>query len=107
MGVDADGSLLSWDSIVENLPPFYQCIAHQPNAKWTFISQIDHPHLHMPWYMLHPCQTAELLQLMMQADAAATDAQAIKYGIESAHGVQYMKAWFSLVGPVVRLQLKI
>jgi len=97
---DADGSHLSWDNIVADLPKSYQCIAQQHDAKWTFISQTEHPHLNNPWYMLHPCQTAELLQLMLESEDNATTARASQHH----SSLRYMTAWFSLVGPVIRLQ---
>lgn len=100
----ADGSLLDWDRIVADVPESYQDIAQRPDAKWTFISQTDHPHLKAPWYMLHPCQTAELMQIMLQSDRSDVEALSPEVSLQ-ADGLQYMRAWFSLVGPVIHMQL--
>lgn len=104
-GQHEDGSLLEWDSIVADLPESYQDVAQRPDAKWTFISQTDHPHLKSPWYMLHPCQTAELLQIMLQPENPDVDEALGPEVSLQAEGLQYMRAWFSLVGPVIHMQL--
>ena len=97
----ADGLPLSWNDIVANLPQAYQQAAKQPDAMWTFLSQTDHPHLNLPWYMLHPCQTAELMDLMLNSAEAETAAQGTQ---DTDFALLYMTAWFSLVGPVFNLQ---
>lgn len=97
----ADGSQLQREDIVANLPEAYQHIARQPDAAWTFISQIDHPHLGSPWYMLHPCQTSELMSLMLLPN----DNTSARQSIHAVGGLQYMTAWFSLVAPPLYLQL--
>ena len=102
---NADGIMLDWDLLVADLPESYQCIAHRPDARWTFISQIDHPHLKRPWYMLHPCQTAELLQLMLKQDGCNAEEFTIERS-RQAYWMKYMKAWFSLVSPVMHMQLE-
>ena len=100
MDVLADGSQLKREDIMANLSEAYQHIARQPDAAWTFISQTEHPHLNSPWYMLHPCQTSELLGLMLASDNAKPPAD-----IDTDSGLLYMTAWFSLVGPPLCLQL--
>lgn len=101
--VDADGSPLMWGDIVSDLPQAYQHIAQRADAMWTFISQTDHPHLNLPWYMLHPCQTAELIDLILDANGKQDlSAQSIN---SIGKGLQYMSVWFSLVGPVFRLEV--
>lgn len=52
--------------------------------------------------MLHPCQTSELLDLMLNPDEAQTSAAESSI---ADSGLQYMTAWFSLVGPLLSLQL--
>lgn len=99
----ADGEPLSWHDLVANLPQNCQLLAMQPNAKWTFIAQTDHPHLHAPWYMLHPCQTDELLRLMLDQDVTTACSQDSSWSDQALS--RYMTAWFSLVGPVLDLHL--
>ena len=86
-----------------DLPGTYQDIAQQPGAGWTFISQIEHPHLNTPWYMLHPCQTAELLQLVLLTDESEAGTPTVDNCLEFDNGLRYMTAWFSLVGPVIHM----
>ena len=100
-----DGSMLKWDDIVASLPKTYQGNAQRPDAQWTFISSVEHPHLNTPWFMLHPCQTAELMQLMLAADASSSQCPpGNAQTASSCDGGRYMKAWLSLIAPVVRLQ---
>ena len=75
--------------------------------------------LQQPWWMLHPCQTAALLQLMHEQPASGHSATHLCTGSNDAehddfntcvncHGLsplQYMISWFSLVAPVVQLSL--
>lgn len=75
--------------------------------------------LQQPWWMLHPCQTAALLQHMREQPASghsATHPSDTHNDIERDdynhcvdwHGLaplQYMISWFSLVAPVVQLSL--
>ncbi len=97
--------MLDWDLLVADLPESYRCIAHRPDARWTFISQIDHPHLKRPWYMLHPCQTAELLQLMLKPDGSNAEVLTTEHS-RQVYLLKYMKAWFSLVCPVMHMHLE-
>ena len=98
----ADGSQLRREDIVANLPEAYQHIARKADAAWTFISQIDHPHLGSPWYMLHPCQTSEMMGLMLLPNDNTPPPQKTTHAVGD---LQYMTAWFSLVAPPVCLQL--
>ena len=101
----ADGDPLTWHELVADLPQQYQITALQPNAKWTFIAHVEHPHLFVPWYMLHPCQSSELLKLMLEPTAAMTNDMNTAW---SDHALsRYMAAWFTLVGQVFKLKLKI
>ena len=79
-----------------------------------------------PWYMLHPCQTADRMALLVEAAAAAAGPAegAIRAAQPGAAGcggggtsgdspdecstqerllLVYMRAWFSLVAPLVGL----
>lgn len=67
------------------------------------MTQIEHPHLYMPWYMLHPCQTSQHLKLMLGQESK------VEQGAEResvAALSKYMTAWFTLVGPVFELQMQ-
>ena len=39
------------------------------NARWTSITQQEHPVLRDPWYCLHPCETAAIMRLLLPDEA--------------------------------------
>lgn len=73
--------------------------------------------LQQPWHMLHPCQTADLMALLLQpsssSGAGAPSKAGPAPGSQPANGagtggeaswlLRYMLAWWSLVGPAVGL----
>uniref|UniRef100_A0A383VXS2 Ubiquitin-like-conjugating enzyme ATG10 n=1 Tax=Tetradesmus obliquus TaxID=3088 RepID=A0A383VXS2_TETOB len=62
---ELDGRLLSLSQLLQELPDLQQC--REPSqADWTFITQVEHPLLRTPCFMLHPCQTAARMQLLLQ-----------------------------------------
>lgn len=56
------------------------------------ITQADHPLLGQPFFQLHPCRTAELMS------------QFLPTGLKP-NAVDYLRAWVSLLGPIVGLEL--
>ena len=74
----------------------------------------EHPHLMTPWHMLHPCETASIMSLLMagplSAEAASTGDLPDAAETHTARGQQplavaYMLAWMSVVGPLVGLHV--
>ena len=55
--------------------------------------------------MLHPCQTAELLQLMLEQDGCNAEVFTTERS-RQVYLMKYMKAWFSLVSPVMHMHLE-
>lgn len=55
--------------------------------------------------MLHPCQTAELLQLMLKPDGSNAEVLTTEHS-RQVYLLKYMKAWFSLVCPVMHMHLE-
>ena len=53
--------------------------------------------------MLHPCQTSQLLELLLGQELKVEQVAERESG---AMLLRYMTAWFSLVGPVFALQMK-
>eukprot|EP00884_Botryococcus_braunii_P008130 jgi/Botrbrau1/17318/Bobra.0015s0066.1 len=37
------------------------------DLRWTFLTQMEHPHTQLPYYGLHPCQTAARMALLLSA----------------------------------------
>jgi Autophagocytosis associated protein, active-site domain len=117
-----DGRVLSMDEVWDDLPVAYQDEA----ARWTFISQEEHPVLGIPYYFVHPCKTASLLDALTRRSAGGSPATAsTRSGVPvtmagargsapacvaesaiSAHVTAtsldaYLIRWLSLVAPVV------
>ncbi|XP_041993503.1 ubiquitin-like-conjugating enzyme ATG10 isoform X4 [Salvia splendens] len=66
-------------------------------AKWTFVTQEEHPELGRPWYMLHPCGTSEWMKLLLSSDVSAAQNRIPRE--------KYMLSWFSVVGQVFGIKL--
>ncbi|BBM99998.1 ubiquitin-like-conjugating enzyme ATG10 [Marchantia polymorpha subsp. ruderalis] len=61
-GYHSDGSPINWLDIHMSLPSH---LAQQMDQnRWTFLTQEEHPYLHRPWFMLHPCGTSSIMSLM-------------------------------------------
>ena len=80
----------------------------------------EHPILKQPFYMLHPCQTAEVMALLTPAVQPSLprkelaedkmgkgDSESLYdcQGGESNQAVHFLKAWFSVYGCAVGLKL--
>lgn len=63
----------------------------------NIVTQAEHPVLGGPCCALHPCRTAEVLQLMLSASATGRAAQAER----SLPRLDPLCAWWSLVAPLV------
>ncbi|XP_069127205.1 ubiquitin-like-conjugating enzyme ATG10 [Argopecten irradians] len=86
----ADGSLLNLEEVWSRVPDMYRDRLHLD--RWTFLTQQEHPILGRPYFQLHPCHTADLMEQVA--------------GISSpGNNSNYIIAWLSAVGPVVGLDL--
>ena len=65
-----DGQELELDQIVHDLPETQRLLARSSTEGWAFLTKEEHPHLHRPYYALHPCQTAALLEVMQSTDTS-------------------------------------
>ena len=101
----ADGNLLCWTDVIAAFPEAYQGNAKRPDAQWTFLASTEHPHLKTPWYMLHPCQTAELLSLMLNVDASDAEVGYCS-SVQRDSDLRYFQAWYSLIAPVIRMKCR-
>ncbi|KAK3091635.1 hypothetical protein FSP39_021407 [Pinctada imbricata] len=82
-----DGQLLSLEDVWKIVPDFYR--ERLEHERWTFLTQQEHPILHRPFYQLHPCRTADLMENIPQCQDRS----------------KYLTSWLSAVGPVVGLNL--
>jgi ubiquitin-like-conjugating enzyme ATG10 len=112
---NADGSELTWDALVDDLPAAQRTLARSQRDRWSFLTRQDHPHLQRPWYTLHPCQTAALLALLLArttAEAASGGERGDERGApqQTEDGddgllLRYMLAWCSVVPAALGLTL--
>ncbi|XP_046840484.1 ubiquitin-like-conjugating enzyme ATG10 isoform X2 [Xenia sp. Carnegie-2017] len=87
-----DGKLLSLENIWENVPLVHRDFLKYD--KWSFITQQEHPILGRPYFLVHPCHTANLImQLLMNVPDSKRD------------NLSYLTTWLTAVGPTVGLQL--
>ncbi|KAI0530602.1 hypothetical protein KFK09_000147 [Dendrobium nobile] len=82
-----DGQPLDLDDIQKDLPEYSLKLIRE--SKWTFITFEEHPYLHQPWYMLHPCGTSDWMKLLQGNPSAAN----------------YLVSWLSVVGQAVGLRV--
>ncbi|KAL0928291.1 hypothetical protein M5K25_000163 [Dendrobium thyrsiflorum] len=87
-GHKSDGQPLDLDDIQKDLPEYSLKLIRE--SKWTFITFEEHPYLHRPWYMLHPCGTTEWMKLLLQGNPSAPN---------------YLVSWLSVVGQAVGLRV--
>lgn len=81
----------------------------------SFVTQQDHPVLARPFFCVHPCKTAELMTVVMQAAANAKSSASLcvaeHKGSSLAGGADvtdvYLISWLSLLGPAVGLTVPI
>ncbi|XP_064413062.1 ubiquitin-like-conjugating enzyme ATG10 isoform X3 [Latimeria chalumnae] len=86
-----DGRPLTLTEIWENVHDCYRDRLLQ--GPWDTITQQEHPLLGQPFFVLHPCKTAEFM------------APVIASAQQKKRTVNYVTAWLSVVGPVVGLNL--
>lgn len=92
-----DGRLLTWDEVWGDLPPHYQ----NSEIRSTFLTQNDHPVLGVPFYFIHPCETAKLMgELRREQDPALTPTKST-----TADEHNYLMQWLSIVAPVIGLHV--
>jgi ubiquitin-like-conjugating enzyme ATG10 len=80
-----DGRLLSLEDVWCHVHASFQDSLQE--NRWSVLTQQEHPVLRRPFYMLHPCCTAELLSCLQE------------------HSANIVVTWLSTVGPVVGLTL--
>ncbi|PKC70599.1 hypothetical protein RhiirA1_339031, partial [Rhizophagus irregularis] len=72
------------------------------------ISQQDHPTLLIPFYYLHPCETATLMKSIVNTSQPATSNSNNNNNLLREISIEgYIRSWLSLVGNVVGLKIGI
>lgn len=95
----------SWTYVTEEVS--FQPFAGSPEwSGWCAEHQIaaqEHPILRRPFFLLHPCQTAVIMGLMMSGSREEGPS-----GARDTHSSEdggYLARWFSVAGPAVGLRL--
>ncbi|KAK4302972.1 hypothetical protein Pmani_024999 [Petrolisthes manimaculis] len=90
----ASGKLLTLQEIWERVSnQFCEQIA---DNKWNSLTQTEHPVLGRPFFQLHPCRTAELMNIVCcESEQTPKDVK------------KYLISWLSMFGPVVGLEVPI
>lgn len=88
----ASGKLLTLQEVWERVNiQFHEQIA---NTKWNSLTQTEHPVLGRPFFQLHPCHTADLMNnLFRESEDTPKDLK------------KYLISWMSMFGPVVGLEV--
>mmetsp|Transcript_19555 Transcript_19555/g.21747 ORF Transcript_19555/g.21747 Transcript_19555/m.21747 type:complete len:174 (+) Transcript_19555:41-562(+) len=81
-----DGSLLTPEEFRKSLP---QHLSNE-KQKWNFITQDEHPITGVPCNYIHPCQTQQVMEQLLQG-AATSD---------------YLLTWLSMYGAFVGITVK-
>lgn len=80
-----NGKLLTLDEIWNKVPTCYQ--SRIETKKWETITQQEHPILGIPYFMIHPCYTADFMK-----DCSSSN---------------YLLSWLSIVGPLAGINLSL
>ncbi|KNC82169.1 hypothetical protein SARC_05550 [Sphaeroforma arctica JP610] len=115
-GRKKDGKLLRSDDILGCLPAYQ--VATFRNLSTPVVTQVEHPLLGVPYLMVHPCRTEDLMQIVLSAKSEFTDRvvsrtrsdiyQASRTCIENnaaSSGHNYIVSWLTLVGPIFGLKV--
>jgi len=99
-----DGSLVRVEHLLKSIEKHH--LKEMEHAQWPAISQEDHPILSAPYFFLHPCRTAEMMQNVCQPLFVKSDPlkEAGKDG-GAAISPDYLTTWLSLLAPIVGLHL--
>ncbi|GAQ81542.1 hypothetical protein KFL_000830240 [Klebsormidium nitens] len=104
-GQRLDGTLLTEEEMAADLPAQTAELVND-GRKWLFLTRQDHPYLNQPWSALHPCETAQMMKLLMGQESIQTSGEnEEKTKSGEIRAAKYFLAWFSVAGPVVGLTL--
>ncbi|CAL1270579.1 unnamed protein product [Larinioides sclopetarius] len=81
----SNGKLLPLEELWKLIPNCFK--SSDPDTKWNMLTQQEHPMLGIPYFMVHPCYTSDLLSVCCSKN--------------------YIISWLSAVGPVAGLTLSL
>eukprot|EP00669_Euglena_mutabilis_P006061 TRINITY_DN1797_c0_g1_i2.p1 TRINITY_DN1797_c0_g1~~TRINITY_DN1797_c0_g1_i2.p1 ORF type:complete len:202 (-),score=5.02 TRINITY_DN1797_c0_g1_i2:7-612(-) len=84
------GRLLNMEEVFDDVPKHLFSLS-SPEDHGSFITQVEHPVLQRPFFSVHPCRTAEILDTLCPNLATS--------------GCTVLELWLSIYGPVVGVHL--
>ncbi|EAL73009.1 autophagy protein 10 [Dictyostelium discoideum AX4] len=94
-----DSSPLSWNEIWNNLP--LSNLDKNQQSTIPYITQVEHPILGNPCYQLHPCETDNLMKLILLKEKDYNDNNDKKEYFKD----YYLLSWLSIIGPMVNIKI--
>lgn len=89
-----DGRLLDYSEITRIFSSLHRdCMK---SRIWTTLTQVEHPVVQTPTYMLHPCRTGSLMASALPRQSGDDSSKANDF---------YLLQWLSSVGPAVGLDI--
>ncbi|KAM9962120.1 hypothetical protein ACTFIR_005006 [Dictyostelium discoideum] len=92
-----DSSPLSWNEIWNNLP--LSNLDKNQQSTIPYITQVEHPILGNPCYQLHPCETDNLMKLILLKEKDYNDDK------KEYFKDYYLLSWLSIIGPMVNIKI--
>ena len=74
----------------------------QPDLKWSFVTQVLHPLLQIPFFQLHPCHTEKFMEPFRRKHVENSDKDMSRSNCNN-----FILSWLSIVLPVLKLDLNI
>lgn len=87
----SNGQMLKHEELVKLFSPAHREV--MVSQIWTTVTQTEHPILQLPFYMLHPCKTASLMNNVKP--------------VHSVNNDHYLLQWLSSVGSAVALDISL
>ncbi|KAA3672568.1 ubiquitin-like-conjugating enzyme ATG10, partial [Paragonimus westermani] len=81
------GGSLSTNNFLAFLSAYTTALYYSSTPLLLGLSQIEHPHLGIPYYQFHPCRTAQLMR----------ETLSVPFSCNFSHAVRYLLLWLSLV----------
>lgn len=70
---------------------------NEMSIEWPTMTQESHPVTQIPCYMVHPCDTRELMERLLQWGEGVLDGPK-ETDMDGSYGMRYILAWLSVVG---------
>ncbi|EGG16110.1 autophagy protein 10 [Cavenderia fasciculata] len=95
-----------WDEILPILQGTHRGKSDDANLYQSIplITQVEHPVLGIPFYQLHPCETANLMKEVLHIDIDNNNNNNNNIIIDNNND-KYLSSWISIISPIVGIKL--